>query len=1232
MGFSKIVKWWKRLRHGSSNTSKSHTDNAQSLQTTVPLDNGSSSLSSGIPNSPSSADQQTSQPNSCAHEGTEPPSSKATSLLWTRAYEALRDKEMQLVVQYEKLLSRELDEHATGNVGLQDTPPQEDLDHLENRIDTNHDRRQAQLKAITDQGLRRADEKHANYTIFGHNFAVKDQVAKTAQFIQAIKGLIDEAVKVSPEASLAWAGVCVLLPVLTNPSAAEEANSCGLSYVTSRIRYYVELERLLWPEALCNLDLKTEFDDHIVDLYQHILEFQIKSVLRFYRKWLANLGRDVIRHDDWEGMVSKIKELEQIVREESSTANTIAARRALEAIGEVAEQQYGSMKSMISVAEQQLAEQRRTNRILEDRPIDLPVVNEARYDSVDVQDSPRCENDTRVRILETITQWADEGSGEPLFWLVGPAGTGKSTIARTVADYFAKKKRLVGGYFFKRGEQGRNDTSRLFPTLAMQLAEESPPFRGCLQKSLYGLDGDAVEKKSLKFQFDKVLWQPLADLPPADTSGLPRLFIIDALDECERLEHLSQILALLSKLRDLPSIQLRVLFTSRSAPKIIDAFESLLRDKTARSFELHLEFPEDAKADIRNFLSTRFADIRRKRSVQQNPWPTAEDLDCLVRLATSPEPLFIYAATLCRFVYDERRPSNPKKQLKLWLEQCEDNKSQLHQIYAPILSQILQDNDEAEFYRQLKFLGALILLATPLPAVSLAALLGIDLDDVNWWLQELHAVLNIPSEPHSPIRLLHKSFSDFLLSPGDSNANIYRVDAAETHTLLAAKCIQRMTSGLKQDICGIRKLDATRDDIDKNDISRCISVDLEYACLHWVYHLQGSERSFENDTYTFFYEHFLHWLEVLSLLQRLPDGVTAVRGFLEMIKRFPSTPLEFVDLVEDASRVISSFGSVIDRTPLQTYGTLLFFSPITSKVRQKFWSQRMPRPGRIQGIKPGWDAHLQTLRGHSGCVFAVAFSPDSQLLASASRGQTIILWNATTGTHLQTLEGHGNIVDVVTFSPNSQFLASGSRDKTVRIWGVDGAHQQTLVGHDSSIAAVSFSPDGQFLTSASHDRMVLLWNAKTGVLVKKIINSCESWVRRVALSADSQLIALAVSDNTIQIWNLATSSYKIMLKSHDKSIGAITFSPDNRFVALGLSDHTVRLWSVANGEQKYLLKGHNSWVKAVAFSPDSQLLASASIDRTVRLWNVTTGAHHNILKNHHDSLVNAVAFSGTASF
>lgn len=324
--------------------------------------------------------------------------------------------------------------------------------------------------------------------------------------------------------------------------------------------------------------------------------------------------------------------------------------------------------------------------------------------------------------------------------------------------------------------------------------------------------------------------------------------------------------------------------------------------------------------------------------MDQNPWPTVNDLDRMVQLATTPEPLFIYAATLCRFVYDEKRPCNPKKQLKSWLKQCEDGKSQLHQIYDPVLSQVFLGNEEAESGQQLQFLGAIVLLATPLPATSLTVLLGLDVDDVNWWLPELHAVLEIPPEPHRPIRLLHKSFSDFLLSSKDSGISKHYIDAAETHGKLAARCIKRMKAGLKRDICDIRKPDGLRDKIDKQMMDTHIPADFQYACVYWVYHLQQSEGPVGDDVYVFLCNYLLNWLEVLAILGKVSDGAAAMKQLLAM-RQAPNAPGELSEFIKDASKVIAAFGSIIEQTPFQIYEALILFSPITSKVRQRFWDQ-----------------------------------------------------------------------------------------------------------------------------------------------------------------------------------------------------------------------------------------------------------------------------------------------------
>ena len=110
-----------------------------------------------------------------------------------------------------------------------------------------------------------------------------------------------------------------------------------------------------------------------------------------------------------------------------------------------------------------------------------------------------------------------------------------------------------------------------------------------------------------------------------------------------------------------------------------------------------------------------------------------------------------------------------------------------------------------------------------------------------------------------------------------------------THAMLASKCIRRMKSdnnGLRKDICNVQEPGKSRGEIDKAIVARHIPPDLGYACLHWVYHLRHSGRCItdEDEVYIFLHAHFLHWLESLSLLRRLSDGILSLRELLQTVQ------------------------------------------------------------------------------------------------------------------------------------------------------------------------------------------------------------------------------------------------------------------------------------------------------------------------------------------------------------
>ena len=201
------------------------------------------------------------------------------------------------------------------------------------------------------------DEKKIKYHIDGREYVLDDQIAQAAKLVQWGKGLIDEAVKASPEASMAWCGICLILPFFTQPSATEEANRDGLTYVMARIGYYVALEPLFFSKnqdstATVPDNLKGKFEKNIIDLYQHILKFQFKSVLRFFRDRLRNLGRDLVQHDDWNAMLSKVKALEKTLDHDFRQINNGLLRGHMEELNKSTKESLESMRGLLSVTEE----------------------------------------------------------------------------------------------------------------------------------------------------------------------------------------------------------------------------------------------------------------------------------------------------------------------------------------------------------------------------------------------------------------------------------------------------------------------------------------------------------------------------------------------------------------------------------------------------------------------------------------------------------------------------------------------------------------------------------------------------------------------------------------------------------------------------------------------------------------------------------------------------------------
>ncbi|GJL74459.1 LpqB family beta-propeller domain-containing protein [Nitrosomonas sp.] len=340
--------------------------------------------------------------------------------------------------------------------------------------------------------------------------------------------------------------------------------------------------------------------------------------------------------------------------------------------------------------------------------------------------------------------------------------------------------------------------------------------------------------------------------------------------------------------------------------------------------------------------------------------------------------------------------------------------------------------------------------------------------------------------------------------------------------------------------------------------------------------------------------------------------------------------------------VFSPDASLVAATNGETY----VWNTESGELHQKFEigtdSAIFSPNGEMIATKTGYgDIHLQslesgqllaTLKGAGSWTNSIAFSPDSNYLASVAQTQhqSIIIWDVNTSETVKPGIGHKRSASSIAISPDDHLIASGSGDATVRFWDVaSGDLVSVLDGHQRAISKIAFNPDGRIFATGSHDGTVRLWNATNGDSIYQLTMSLEDKrISSVTFSSDGTRLA-ASSDTMVYIW--ATDSGKVLnkFKSHHGQVSVSYGTDSNTLNAITIDDeNVVRVWDVGNKKLLHTLEKHGlKEVSSFAFDSTGRFFAAGG-DSTnhneylIHLWELDSGhLQHKLSVNFRPSFI-----------
>ncbi|KIM76163.1 hypothetical protein PILCRDRAFT_651647 [Piloderma croceum F 1598] len=440
-----------------------------------------------------------------------------------------------------------------------------------------------------------------------------------------------------------------------------------------------------------------------------------------------------------------------------------------------------------------------------------------------------CLPDTRTELVGEIEEWiytANESGTAEILWLCDVAGSGKSSVAHTIARNCLQARILGSSFFFDRNIPDRRSPLKLFSTIARDLLRLSNDLAAHIVQVLE--DDRSVASAGQTRQFEELILKPVRQ---HHISGRPAVVVIDALDEgCDRVT----LEILRNQVPKLPGT-FRFLITSRPADEICTDLFTVDHIRY-RSLDIYGNINQ---RDIALYIRDRLRYISSRRQLPAD-WPGEQRTHEFTRQA---EGLFVWVSTVSEYLLTAAYPD--RKLTTLLYERnvsCRSAEAKMDALYVEVLNAC--DWNDRDFVHDYKLvIGTIIAAKTPLSSSALQSLHRehptLEVGEV---LRPLSSVLTGFVNEH-PIRIIHLSFRDFLTYGTQVSLNeCFRVSEREHSQRLALSCLHLLNEDLTSDIPGTGYLSELAPEtmvIPPLDVSEA----LWYACRFWAEHIIEVEGS-----------------------------------------------------------------------------------------------------------------------------------------------------------------------------------------------------------------------------------------------------------------------------------------------------------------------------------------------------------------------------------------------------